>query len=478
MSFAFIPLYIKYLGIEAYGLIGIFGILQAWLLLLDGGLKPSLVREMARFKAGAHEVDQIRDLLRTVEVVGIAIAMAIALSLWTASDWLSHNWISTDNLDASVAARAFAIMGIIIALQFIESIYTSSIVGLQLQVLESVLTSIVATIRGVGAVIALKWVSPSIDVFFFWQVCVSLVSAMLLGCSVYWRLPKSSRMSRFSIPALKSIRRFAGGVMVITLLALLLTQVDKILLSRLLSLKEFSYYALASTVVGTLPMLTKPITTAFYPRFTEYVTRKNGLALSAAYHQAAQVATVTTGTAAIVLIVFAERVLSVWTRDPSLVSNVAPLLSVLAVGTLLNTMMWIPYHLQIAHGWTGLAVRINIVAVLILIPAMSVVIPKYGGIGAAWIWVFLNCGYVLFMSYFMHKRLLPAEKRAWAIRDVGQPLLIAFGVASLCNLLIPQVSGMANEIIALFAGCLCVFGSTIASSPILRQKLISIVNGQ
>ena len=53
LGLAFIPLYIKYLGVEAYGLIGIFAILQAWLGLLDMGMKPALGREMARFTGGA-----------------------------------------------------------------------------------------------------------------------------------------------------------------------------------------------------------------------------------------------------------------------------------------------------------------------------------------------------------------------------------------------------------------------------------------
>ena len=30
MELAFIPIYIKYLGIEAYGVIGIFALLQSW----------------------------------------------------------------------------------------------------------------------------------------------------------------------------------------------------------------------------------------------------------------------------------------------------------------------------------------------------------------------------------------------------------------------------------------------------------------
>ena len=37
MGLAFIPLYIHYLGMEAYGLIGAFVLLQAWLALFGYG---------------------------------------------------------------------------------------------------------------------------------------------------------------------------------------------------------------------------------------------------------------------------------------------------------------------------------------------------------------------------------------------------------------------------------------------------------
>ena len=49
MGLAFIALYIKFLGIEAYGLIGIFAVLSAWLALLDMGMTPTVSREMARY---------------------------------------------------------------------------------------------------------------------------------------------------------------------------------------------------------------------------------------------------------------------------------------------------------------------------------------------------------------------------------------------------------------------------------------------
>src|ERR1035437_3091490 len=91
MGLVFVPLYVRYLGIEAYGLIGIFAILQAWLGLLDMGMRPALGREMARFAGGAHNAQSIRDLLRSIEVIGIAIAGAVALGICFASGWLASH---------------------------------------------------------------------------------------------------------------------------------------------------------------------------------------------------------------------------------------------------------------------------------------------------------------------------------------------------------------------------------------------------
>src|ERR1035437_552718 len=115
MGLAFVPIYIRYLGIEAYGLIGIFALLQAWLTLLDMGMRPALGREMARFTGGAHNAQSIRDLLRSIEVIGICIAGSVALGICFASGWLASHWVTVKNLPVEVVARAFAVMGVVTA---------------------------------------------------------------------------------------------------------------------------------------------------------------------------------------------------------------------------------------------------------------------------------------------------------------------------------------------------------------------------
>ena len=80
--------------------------------------------------------------------------------------------------------------------------------------------------------------------------------------------------------------------MATTLLVLLLMQAVEIILSRMLSLEMFGYAILAGTVASVLYQLTGPMTQAYYPRFTELVTKGETSGLITIYHQAAQLITV------------------------------------------------------------------------------------------------------------------------------------------------------------------------------------------
>jgi len=470
MGLAFIPVYIKFLGIEAYGLIGLFALLQAWLGLLDMGMTPTLSREMARFTGGDQSRESIRDLLRSIEIIAVGIAILIASGIALSSTWIATSWLKAENLSTDVIAQAFTIMGFVTALRFIEGIYRSAIVGLQRQVLFNAINSAMATVRGVGAVGILALVSPTIEAFFIWQGLVSIATLAILAATTYHTLPRGERSGRFSWPALRRIWRFAGGMLGITVLALLLTQVDKILLSKLLSLSEYGYYTLAATVAGALYMLIGPITQAWYPRLCVLHARDEQTALAEVYHQGAQLVSVVAGSAAIVLILFSETLLRLWTQDSELAVRTAPLLSLLALGNMLNGLMHMPYMTQLAHGWTSLAVRINIIAVGIIVPAIFWATTSYGAEGAAWVWVVLNAGYLLVGIHFMYRRILTREKWRW----YGQDVLMPLGVGMLCAcaldiLWAAEPGNRADLTLLILAAGLTLFAATLAANRTRKQ---------
>lgn len=471
MGLAFIPVYVRYLGIEAFGLIGIFSLLQVWLGLLDMGMKPTLNREMARFAGGSHTVEFIRDLLRSIEVATLGLAVLTFAGVALASNWLAASWLRAESLPVPVVAQTFAIMGAITALRFLEGIYGSSLLGLQRQVAFNLITACAATLRGVGAVAVLVWVAPTLTAFFLWQGLASLASLAVMAVVTYASLPNGSRRGHCSIAALRSVWRFAGGMLGIAFLTLILTQVDKILLSRLLTLGEYGYYALAAAVAGGLYMLVSPITQAWFPRLNQLQLSSDPAALIRTYHQGAQLVSVILGSVAVVLIVHPESILSLWTQNPELAQRTAPLLRLLALGNLLNGLMWIPYQTQLAYGWTGLTIRINVVAVLLIVPAILWTTPRYGSEGAALVWVVLNAGYLLVGVHFMYRRILSSEKWRWYREDVMQPLLAGATVALALEWVLPAPIGVIRQAAVLvFSSGLVLIAAALAA-PCTRQYL-------
>ncbi len=205
MGLAFIPLYIQYLGMEAYGLIGVFAVMQAWLTLLDMGMTPTLNREMARFSAGAHTSQSIHDLLRSLEIICFCIAIIIALTVWAASDYLASDWLKAGKLPINEVAQAISILALVLALRFVEGIYRGSLFGLQRQVFYNVASAIFATLRHGGVVTLLAFVSPTVKAFFLWQATVSILTILVFSSAVRSALPILTISPKFKLKAITAI---------------------------------------------------------------------------------------------------------------------------------------------------------------------------------------------------------------------------------------------------------------------------------
>lgn len=476
MGIAFIPVYIRYLGIEAYGLIGLFTVMQAWISLLDMGITPTLNREMARFTAGAHSPQSIHNLLRSLEMICYSLAACIATGVWGASGYISNDWLKAEHLPGEVVTQAITIIAFVIAFRFCEGIYRGALFGLQRQVWYNAAQAILATVRHGGAAFLLVWIVPSVKAFFIWQAVMSLLTVIVYAVRLRYILPEPPSRPRFSFEAMSGVWIFAGGMAWTALLSLILTQADKVILSRLISLELFGYYAMAATVTGALSIVTSPVALAAYPRMVELSTQDDQEGLICVYHKAAQLVTILTAPIAMILAFFGGGVVFMWSGDAGLADSTAPIISVLVVGTFLNSLMIIPYMLQIAHGWNALAIKTNVVAVVLLIPAFFWIVPVYGAVGAAWIWVALNSGYILISIQFMHARLIPSEKWRWYFTDILLPVSGALIVIVIAQFV--QPTGYQARfhwlVFLLVAGGLAMAASTVLADCI-RPQILAIV---
>lgn len=475
MNVIFIPFYIHFLGVTSYGLIGAFSILATCALLLDAGLSPTLNREMAKYRARAVEKIAVLSLLRSVELLYFTIIVAFVAASYFGADWLAKNWLGERDLPLSRTGPAIFLMLAVAVTRVGEGIYRGALLGLGKHVAANLLVSILATLRSGGAVLAIMFIAPTERVFFAWQAFVSLLGLALLGVSLHRSLDAGRNSIRPSFDSLRSVGRFATGVFATTFLSLVLTQADKIMLVRLLPLRQFAYYSIASTVVAGLYQLVAPVAQSYYPRFTHFVTVGDEDNLAANYHQGSQIMSMLVLPVAMMLIVASKDILQIWTQNVELSRQTSILLSLLAAGTMLHAMMYMPYMLQLASAWTRFSIIVNAVAVAMIFPSILYVVPRFGAIGAAMVWAALNVGYLVFSIHFMHKRLLVNEKWRWYISDVGAPLLSVTIVGCLALLVRPDFSGEQAQIawLALLGSALMI--ASIFSTATARRLFFDMV---
>jgi len=434
MALAFIPLYIKFMGAESYGLVGIFATLQAMFVLLDMGLSTTLTREMARLSVLEGKELEMRNLVRTLELIYWSVAVLIGIVILILSPFIAEHWVKASQLSTQTIKQALIIMGFAMALQWPAAFYRGGLTGLQKQVMLNAINIGISTLRGGGAVLILWLISPTIQAFFSWQIIISLLNT---GCFAYYlwkQFPRIEMKPSFQKKLLAGIWRFAAGMSGITVLATILTQVDKVILSKMLPLEMFGYYTLAGVVAMSLFRLIGPVFSAIYPRLTQLVSLVDQEGLKQLYHKSCQLMSVLILPATVVVALFSYEILLIWTQNPVTAEKTHLLVSILICGTALNGLMNIPYGLQLAHGWTRLAFNTNLIAIVILVPIVIFLTRRFGVVGGASGWVILNAGYVLFTIYFMHKRLLPTEKWRWYWQDVGVPLVSSLLIAGLGRL--------------------------------------------
>ena len=250
LGFLFVPLYIKYLGIESYGLIGISVSLNAMLRLTDLGLSSTLGREFARFSVSPKSVEQMRDLLKTLQTVYWGISLLVGVVVVAVAHFVAKYWINSGSFDVATIRNAVVLMGLTTALQGPMSFYSGGLFGLQRHVLGNCINLTLAVLRSGGVVLVLALLSPTITTFFVYQLGVALFGALSTGIILWSVLPHTVTRCRFQISHLKSIWRFAAGMSISSVLWLILTQLDRIILVKMLPLKMFGYYA--SSLYGSL----------------------------------------------------------------------------------------------------------------------------------------------------------------------------------------------------------------------------------
>ena len=329
-----VPLYISYMGAEAYGLVGFFAMLQAWFNLLDMGLTPTMARESARFHGGAMSLLEYRRLARALEGVFAAVALLGGVLLFALAQPITEHWLKASHLPPQEIVIALRLIALTIALRWMCGLYRGVITGAEKLVWLSSFSASIATGRFVLVLPVLIWLSATPLAFFSFQLAIAVLELAGLAFMAYRLLPRipAGQRIHWQWAPLKPVLKFSLSIAFTSSVWIMVTQTDKLVLSSILPLADYGYFTVAVLVASGIMMISGPISSAIMPRMTRLQAEGQDAQLIAVYRQATQLVVVLALPVALVLIFFAHKVQWACTGDAALVKRTAPVLSLYAAG--------------------------------------------------------------------------------------------------------------------------------------------------
>lgn len=402
-TFIFIPFYINILGFESYSIISFTLIISGLLAILDSGLTATLSREFARNDISKEEKVETFITFESVYFVVISVAIVTVFSL---SKTIAYNWLKLSTISSDSAKLYFKIISIDIGFQLLMRFYIGGFIGLEKQVKANIFQVLWAICRS-GLVIFLIRIKPSLELFFIWQAVSSILATIIIGILLKVELNQKIKFQfKIDFDVLKKNWRFAFGMLLIALVAGLNTQIDKLIISKVLPVESLGYYTLAVSMAMGIIAIVSPISTSLLPRFTSLFSENKNAEACSLFLKVNLMVSIIVFAIMSNMIFFSKTLIWIWTGDLELSKKVAIFLPYMAFSIAMLAIATTTYNIAIANGYTKLNNILGIISLIITLPGYWLGTQKYGPLGAAIVYSIVQFLITTVYIYFIREKFL------------------------------------------------------------------------
>jgi O-antigen/teichoic acid export membrane protein len=445
LNLIFAGVYFTILGASNYGLIAVAQSLQMLMQAGDIGLSASVNRELARPLSTLRQSHLL--ILRTLGLLNAAMAAVVASIVWIATPGLIRNWINVSEFDATAATSCLRVAVVMLFFQATASFYTSALMGLQRQILANKINTAFHILRHFGTWGMLVSVGPSVLVFFVTQACVTACCATSLFFAANMAANAPEEKAWFSRGVLSRCWGFGLASAGTNIIGMFVSQLDRLILAKYLTLSEYGLYSLAATIASYASRAVVPLQAALYPRFIHLVETRDRRRLELLYLRAQSFAGSLAMPAALCLIFYPGKVLGVFTGTHAIEHSALIVLAMLAAGSAMAVCSNMAYSLQQAHGNQLFAFKLSVLCLFLYSPALWLAAGRWGALGAAACGLALNTvNFILFPTYTTIK-YMPAVGLAPYRLGFLYPLLLSSLAFIATHLLLPNRSPYIPDLV-------------------------------
>jgi O-antigen/teichoic acid export membrane protein len=355
---ATIPLIIRGLGVERFGLLSIAWVAPEYFTFIDLGLGRATLKFAAE-ALGKGEKDRMLHLVWTAATVQVFLGFLGTLGLISMSAFLIQHILNIPLALEAEAKATFYLLALSIPMVLVSSSLNGVLAAAQRF---DLVNAVGASFNISNFVLTLVGV-----VYFDWHlteiVTMLVVSRFLTLIINYWLcvrvFPALGRLPRFRFAELRTLLAFGGWVTVSSAVVPILLYLDRFIIGASLTMAAVAYYSIPYEIVTRLWIIPMSLVATLFPAFSVLAGQEQRERLAALLARSMKWVLLIMGPAVVIITAFARDILQLWLGS-DFARESTPTLQILAVGILVNCMVQVQYALVQSLGRPDLTAKFHL----------------------------------------------------------------------------------------------------------------------
>ena len=397
LVFLLTPIYIKFLGIESYGLIGFFVLMQSLLMVLEFGFPLSLNRAIAKLRSKKIDINEISGTLKSFEYLFIFIAIVVLCIVGIPLSIFHNSFINPESLTSSIVSVSVFLIILQISLRFPIIIYQAALTGFEKIVDLNILMIIFSTLRLAGSAVALAKFNFEIVSFFTFQVIVVFVE-LFVTRFYCWSISNLRKRINFDFKFIISQKKFILTAFSISIVGIILSQIDKMIIVSNLSLQSFGEYSVMVLFGSAIIALGNPIGSVSFPAFSRLSESSQEDALVNKLGEYMPIASLILLPIGFFLIFFCDEVLRFYLEKP-LSQEIVKLFPIYLLGAMFAAFIPLFNGFLLSSNNSRDALYILLINSIIYIPGLILLVKVFGVYGATYTFCIIQ--FLILVSFIL-----------------------------------------------------------------------------
>ena len=371
-----IPLLIRHIGDERFGLLAIGWMLIGYFSVFDLGLGRALTQSIAARRARGEPVF---DIINSALALMFALGSLAGLLLWFGSDYLVYSVLNIAPSLRPEAKTSLLWLAPAMPLVVVATGLRGVLEALQAFKLSNLVRTPVGVLTFVAPLAALPF-SHSLVPFFAILSILRLLTLIAFVWACYRTLPGfgSGRVSRQPLP---DLLRFGGWMTVTNLISPMMVNMDRLLIGAVLSMSAVSFYSTPHEMILRALVVPSAIAGVCFPVFAA----SDAVASRRVFWQSIKAVAVCMVLMLLLVWPLAEPVLRWWLGE-EYARNSTPVLRWLALGVAFNGLAYIPYSWVQGIGQSRITAQFHLLELVIYAPLLYACVHWQGIVGVAIAW--------------------------------------------------------------------------------------------